>query len=68
MRAPTRFHWILSRLFGRRTGQDSRAPQCVEADDDQKTTPQADPVPMFSLGENKQELVASYRNLERESA
>ncbi len=65
MRAPARFHAILNRLFGRRTDQDSPG---ARDDAPEDTHRGADPMPMFSLGENKQELVASYRNLERESA
>lgn len=66
MSAPARFHTLLKRLFGRRVRPDTE-PAALSPS--RPRTPEAtDSMPLFSLGESKQELVASYRNLESESA
>ena len=66
MSAPARFHTLLKKLFGRPVRADGGPAEIAAGrpQPDQST----DSMPLFSLGDSKQELVASYRNLESEGA
>ena len=66
MSAPARFHTILKKLFGRRVRPDSEPAEIAASQP--PPAPTTDSMPLFSLGESKQELVASYRSFESESA
>ena len=64
MSAPARLDTLLKKLFGRRIRPDAEPAENSSS----RPPPQTDSMPLFSLADSKQKLVASYRNLESESA
>ena len=63
MSASSKLHLLWKRLFG----TDSAALTTTAEENPHTESSEAQPFPLFSLGQAKQELVTSFRNVERET-